>query len=244
MTDIIIPSDKHQVLVPASSFAATSQPPVSYPEQAHFGYIPESKNRALNSARQLLQLAQERDVQRLNDLRENPDPRQPIAAQRDELAKEAGKGKAGFLQAYDSAMKTLGDEISSNEAHIAAMGGFTVNPQAVEIRGVLRGLDLQEREALIGNAVETLDESLLACVMGSHPLTLGVSAEFMAAQRNRYLQKVVPDYLALRDTLASAKSRLETAKPLVEATYDKAGSGIEEFSAQIAKAEALRTTKH
>ena len=244
MPDKIIPSDKHQVLVPASSFAATAQPPVGYPEQAHFGHIPESKNRALISARQLLQLAQERDVKRLNELRQNPDPRQPVAAHRDELAKEATKGKTGFLQAYDNAMKALDEEIRSNETHIAAMGGFEAHAQAAEIRGVIREMKQGEREALIGQAVEALDEGLLACVMGAHPLTLGVSAEFMEAQRNRYLQKVVPDYLALREGLAKARSRLETAKPIVLETYDKAGSGIEEFSAQIAKAEALRTTTH
>lgn len=243
MPDLIIPQDNDQVLVPASSYAASSQPPVTYPEQANHNYITESKNPALNAARNTLLMA-ETSMSMLNQLREAPDPRQPVAASRQELADRAGKGKAGFLNAYDAAMKTLGDEISSNENHIAAMGGFSVNPQAAEIRGVIRKLDQQEREALIGNAVESLDESLLACVMGCHPLTLGVSPEFMAAQRNRYLQKVVPDYLALRDTLANAKSRLETAKPLVLQTYDKAGSGIEEFSAQIAKAEALRTTKH
>ena len=224
MPDKIVPSDKHQVLVPASHFAATAQPPVGYPEQAHFGFIPESKNRALTSARQLLQLAQDRDIKRLNELRENPDPRQPVAAHRDELAKEAAKGKASFSQAYDNAMKLIDEEIRDNETHIAAMGGFTLKPQAAEIRGIIRAMDQQEREALIGEAVESLDEGLLACILnGAHPLTLGVSPEFMAAMRDRYLQKVVPDYLALRDALAKTKSRLEAAKPLVEATYDKCG---------------------
>lgn len=244
MPEKVISSDKSQVLVPASSFAATAQAPVRYPEQGHFGQIPEGKNRALSSARNLLQLAQERDFARLNQLREFPDPRLPVAAHRDELAKEAAKAKAGFSTAYDNAVQTLTAEMRDNESHIAAMGGFTVNPQAAEIRGIIRGMDRQEREALIGNAVEALDEKLLACIMDAMPLSLGVSPEFMAAMRDRYLQKVVPDYLALRENLATTKAKLEAAKPLIEAAYDKAGSGIEAFAAQIAKAEAARTTKH
>lgn len=242
MPDKMISSSKDKVIVPLSHYAAEPLPAVSYPEQAHYGHIPEGRNRGLEAARNLLKLAQERDVNRLNQLRSTPDPRVPIAAHRDELAKEAAKGAAEFDKAHAAALDTIDAELRETNTHIEAMGGFTVNPNAAEIRSVIRDMDQQEREAVIGKAVEDLDESLLASLFGKgvHPMLLGVSAEFLKAHWNRYLHAIVPDYLATRDQLTKAKARLEEAKPLVEATYQKCGEGVEEFSEQIAKAEAVR----
>jgi hypothetical protein len=244
MPNVIQPPKDHTI-VPTSHIEAEKLPPVKFPEGAHYGQIAEHKNPAISQSRKLLQLVLERDHAELNQLRSTPDPRVPVAAHRQELANEAAKRKAEFLKAHEAAVKAVEAEARSTEAHLEAMGGFKANPQAAEVRAVLREMKQQEREAIVGKAVETLDEGILACVFnGAHPLTVGVSREFLAAQRNYYLQKIAPDYLAEKADLAATRERLEQAKPLVEATYDKLGQGIEQFAEQISKAEAIRKTKH
>ncbi len=71
-------------------------------------------------------------------------------------------------------------------------------------------------------------------------ITVGSSAAFQTEHSNRYLQKVAPDYLALRKDLAATKKVLETAKPFIEETFNKAASGLEKFAPAIAEAERAR----
>ncbi len=237
----IIEAPKDHVIVPLSSFEARKLEPVDYPEDGHYGYIPESTNRGLASARKYLQQSQER-VGTLNRMREHPDPRNPVAFTFDELSKTGAKSKAENQRGYDAVVKTLNEEISQNETHINAMGGFADNPNAAELRSVVRAMKQQERQALIGEAVERLDEGLLAALFGKdvHPVLLGVTAEFQAAHWNRYLQKIVPDYLKLREQLAAAKARLEIARPSIMETFDKASAGVEQFADAIAVSEEAR----
>lgn len=235
---------KDFTLVPTSHVAAEALPVVPYSEAANYRQFPDANVPGISDARNVYKLAQERDHLELNALRQTPDPRLPVAAHRQELANMAAERKSGFVKAHEAALKAVEKQIGENEQHISAMGGFKANPNAAEIRSVIRDMKPQEREALIGQSVEKLDETMLACVFGVPPMLLGVSREFIDAQFNYYLQKIVPDYLKLREQLSATKERMEKTKPLIEAMYDNLGKGIEEFSDAIAKAEAVRNSKH
>ena len=228
------------VLVPKSQFSAAPLPPFNVPEQTHEGNIPSGNLGSVATARKYLELTRGRDFNRLAEMRAKPDPRVPMAAHLDELAKEGAKLKAESQKAYDAALKAVDADIASNEGFLEAMGGFKAGSQAAEIRGVLRGMAEQERQAAIGDAVESLDEELLACILSSHPLALGVSADFKAAMRNRYIAKVAPDALAERELLAKTRAVLQAAHPHVMRTIEAASSGIQQSQPQIADAEAVR----
>jgi hypothetical protein len=236
----LIQASPDMVLVPKSQFSAAPLAAVNVPEQVHEAHIPVGNNSGLTAARKYLELTRNRDFQRLSDLRAKPDPRVPMAAHLSELNNVGNTVKASNLRAFEQSMRQVDEAIRENEDIIATYGCFKKNEYAAEVRSVIRGMKQQEREAFIGNAAENMDEELLSAIMSAPAITVGVSAEFQSAHRNRYLQKIVPDYLALRKNLAATKKVLETAKPFIEETFNKAASGLEKFAPAIAEAERAR----
>lgn len=231
---------KDFVLVPKSQISAEPLPAFNVPEQSHEANIPVGESKGSAAARKYLELTRTRDFHQLQELRAHPDPRVPMPAHLSELARTGAKLKADNQKAYEAAVKTVGDDIAENDSFLDAMGGFKPHPQGAEIRGVLRGMNEQERQGAIGNAIEAMDEELLSAILPSHPLTLGVSGEFKAAMRNRYIQKIAPDALKQRENLARTKAALEAAHPYIMQTFDAASSGIEKYQTEINAAEAVR----
>lgn len=72
---------------------------------------------------------------------------------------------------------------------------------AADIRTVLRESGAEKRQEFISAAIESGDGNLLAVVLNSHPLTVGITADLQKAYRVQTMQKHRPDLLKLEQSL-------------------------------------------
>lgn len=227
---------KDKVILPASAAIPVAEPftPVGIPEEVH----PDLAS-GVRPVAELYSYARG-EMEKLNRLRTNPDPRHNPAAHAAEIEKASLKASEAVRLKTEAALNRVKDDLALNERNIDAMTGSFANPQAAELRAVIRGLPEQERLSVISKAVEQLDAPLIEAVLNSHPLALGVTAEFLDGQRHVYRSKVCPELLAEREALLKAQAHLSKAVGKLAEFFANSAKVMEPYRERVSKAEAAR----
>lgn len=243
MPDKTLPP-KDMMFVPMTAAIPLALRPTAIPENIHPGYVTNPDNyphiRGIKASKSFHENAFAK-LTSLNELKRKPMPTMNAPQIATELQAMGRKVKADIQQQFTLVAKTIDDEIAETQSHIEAVGMFKRNDQAAEIRQVLRELKPQERVAAIDQALSDGDEGLLSSVLeAAHPITVGISKVFQDGARKRWLARTCPDELKDLDALTKERARLQDSVVAALQTADEASRGIEEYSAQIADAEAAR----
>ncbi len=130
-----------------------------------------------------------------------PDPLLTPTANRKRL-EDAGK------KAISSASKSAERAKSELQKRIEALGDIaderlglkSTNPQAAEIRSILRGMENKEKREVFRDAVKSGDSELIGAVLSaSNPLLLGVDHNQMKRWRDEAESGLLPDLVQFRD---------------------------------------------
>ncbi|PKR60074.1 hypothetical protein [Thalassospira lohafexi] len=130
-----------------------------------------------------------------------PDPLLTPTANRHRI-EDAGK------KAIESASKTAQRASSELQKRIDALSDITderlglktSNPDAAEIRSILRGMDAKDKRAVFRDAIKAEDSTLIGAVLSaSNPIMLGVDNSQMAKWRNEAESSLTPDLVQFRD---------------------------------------------
>lgn len=147
-------------------------------------------------------------------------------------------------QSLDRARNGIKNRLESIQATFEDSLQFSMR-DASDLRQVLRSATPEKRAEYIAQAVESGDGNLLAVVLHSHPVTVGLTAEMQQAYRNQTMQKHRPDLLALERNLKKADRLVfDSFDDMLTISDDLTASKIrQQYEKEDQEARSLATTQ-
>jgi len=172
----------------------------------------------------------------------SPDPLLPDAANRKRLEDAGQKAMTRLAKMSDAVnadlkkrIEALGDQADER------LGLKGSNPQAGEIRAVLRGMDNKAKREAFRDAVATGDSELIGAVLSaSNPLLLGVDRAQMKRWRDEAENALLPDLVQFREAAEYASDLISESFVAATNLVDNVAGTREEVRADQAQIDAAR----
>lgn len=171
-----------------------------------------------------------------------PDPLLTETANRQRI-ENAGKKAISNASASAERAKGLLKQRIEKLGDIAdeRLGLKSTNPQAAEIRGILRGMDGKEKRQVFRDAIANEDSELIGAVLSaSNPLLLGVDKAQMKRWRDEAESGLLPDLVQFRDAAEYTVDLLDDSFIESVKLMDQVTGTPEEISKDQAAIDAAR----
>ena len=178
----------------------------------------------------------------ISDMINTPDPLLPDAANRKRLEDAGQKAMSRLAKMSDGVLNDLKNRINGlGDQADERLGLKGDNPQAGEIRAVLRGMDNKAKREAFKEAVKNGDSELIGAVLSaSNPLLLGVDKNQMKQWRDLAESELLPDLVQFREAAEYSVDLLQDSFTAAVNLVDNVAGTREEVRADQAQIDAAR----
>ncbi|AXO13307.1 hypothetical protein [Thalassospira indica] len=149
-----------------------------------------------------------------------------------ETASKSAERASSFLKKRIEALGDIADE---------RLGLKSTNPQAAEIRSILRGMENKEKREVFRDAIASEDSDLIGAVLSAtNPLLLGVDKAQMKRWRDEAESGLLPDLVQFRDAAEYTVDLLDDSFIQSVKLMDQVTGTPDEVSADQAAIDAAR----
>lgn len=194
-------------------------------------------NRAAVIHRQYIQA-----MDAISNMINTPDPLLPDAANRKRLEDAGQKAMSRLAKMSDGVLNDLKNRINGlGDQADERLGLKGDNPQAPEIRSILRGMENKEKREVFRGAVKSGDSELIGAVLSaSNPLLLGVDHNQMKRWRDEAESELLPDLVQFRDAAEYTVDLISDSFIAATNLVDQVAGTREEVRADQAQIDAAR----
>ncbi|MDN4501377.1 hypothetical protein QX776_03150 [Alteromonadaceae bacterium BrNp21-10] len=173
--------------------------------------------------------------------RDNQSPDLPQSRHLNDVNNAYQRIVKGFSSALETTRTRVADKHSKLDAEFESKLKFN-NSQAVELRSILRSMNDVDRMAAINQAVDDGNGNLLAAVLDSDPLAVGIKPSLQTSLRSLAMQKHAPSVYKLKEALKKADELVfGSFTDLIEAGDSVTAKAIrEEYQRQAQQAEEAK----